>query len=92
MTHFLLEPAHGFLFADAVPETDAACFPLLVSDAEAWSAQDLDMEGEDEEEEDEDKAAQRLKLVLCSKNSLTDLLICSLKLKLSSGFYCYWKL
>ena len=40
-THFLLEPAHGLLFADAVPETDAACFPLLVGDAEAGSAQNL---------------------------------------------------
>lgn len=40
-THFLLEPAHGLLFTDTVPETDAACFPLLVSDAEAGSAQNL---------------------------------------------------
>lgn len=40
-THFLLEPAHGLLFADAVPETDATCFPLLVGDAEAGSAQNL---------------------------------------------------
>lgn len=42
VTHFLLEPAHGFLFTDAVPETDAASFPLLVGDAEAGSAQNLD--------------------------------------------------
>lgn len=40
-THFLLEPAHGLLFADAVPETDATCFPLLVGNAEAGSAQNL---------------------------------------------------
>lgn len=40
-THFLLEPAHGLLFADAVSETDAARFPLLVGDAEAGSAQNL---------------------------------------------------
>lgn len=40
-THFLLEPAHGLLFADTVPETDAASFPLLVSDAESGSAQNL---------------------------------------------------
>lgn len=40
-THLLLKPAHGLLLADAVPETDAACFPLLVSDAEPRSAQNL---------------------------------------------------
>ena len=40
-THLLLEPAHGFLFADAVPETNAARFLLLVSNAETGSAQDL---------------------------------------------------
>lgn len=40
-THFLLEPAHGLLFADAVTETNTARFPLLVGDAEAWSAQNL---------------------------------------------------
>lgn len=40
-THLLLKPAHGLLFADAVPETDAACLPLLISDAETRSAQNL---------------------------------------------------
>lgn len=39
--HLLLKPAHGLLFADAVPETDAARLPLLVSDAEPRSAQNL---------------------------------------------------
>lgn len=39
--HLLLEPAHGLLFADTVPETDATGFLLLVSDAETRSAQDL---------------------------------------------------
>lgn len=39
--HLLLEPAHGFLLADAVLEPNTAHFPLLVCNAEAWSAQDL---------------------------------------------------
>ena len=39
--HLLLEPAHGLLFADAVLVSDAASLMLLVSNAEAGSAQDL---------------------------------------------------
>lgn len=45
-THLLLEPAHGLLFADAVLEADPALFPLLVSDAETGSAQNLNGERE----------------------------------------------
>ena len=40
-THFLLEPAHGLLLADTVLVTDAASFPLLVSNAETRPAQNL---------------------------------------------------
>lgn len=49
-THFLLEPAHGLLFADAVSEADAARFPLLVGDAEAGSAQNLNAQKRTETE------------------------------------------
>lgn len=41
----MLEPAHGFLLADAVLEANASPFPFLIGDAEAGSAQNLQSQG-----------------------------------------------
>lgn len=39
--YLLLEPAHGFLLANAVLVSDASLLALLIGNAEAWSAHNL---------------------------------------------------